>query len=91
MSIFLSPLEPILAEISDQRKPPRHRSLTLAAKQNTLYDFRFTRAPEIFFIKEKSILLGSALNEQAAGLAFIFVRARRNSPHTPFRRVLAFD
>src|SRR3989344_458877 len=38
-SIFTTSLEPILSKISDQRKPPRRRSLTLAAKQNTLYNF----------------------------------------------------
>jgi len=39
--------------------------------------------PKNYSKKEKSILLGSALNEQAAGAATIFARARRNSPHTP--------
>jgi hypothetical protein len=30
-------------------KPPRRRSLKLAAKQNILYDFRFARATKKFF------------------------------------------
>ena len=39
MSIFMTALGPILSKIRELRKPPRRRSLTLAAKQNTLYDF----------------------------------------------------
>ena len=39
MSIFTTSLEPTLSKIPEQRKPPRRRSLTLTAKQNTLYDF----------------------------------------------------
>ncbi len=64
-------LEPILAEISDRNQLPRRRSLTLAAKQNTLYDFFFTRATN-FSSKEKSILLGSAPNESGGGAGLYF-------------------
>jgi hypothetical protein len=42
-------LELTLSKIPDQRKPPRRRSLTLAAKQNTLYDSLFARATKKFF------------------------------------------
>ena len=38
-SIFTTTLELILSKIPEQRKPPRRCSLTLATKQNTLYDF----------------------------------------------------
>jgi len=37
--------EPILSGTN----PPRRRSLTLAAKQNSLYDFFFARATDFFF------------------------------------------
>jgi hypothetical protein len=39
MCIYTTKLELILAGISERKQPPRRRSLTLAAKQNTLYDF----------------------------------------------------
>jgi len=42
-------LKIILSKIPEQRKPPRRRSLTLATKQNTLYNFRFARATQKFF------------------------------------------
>ena len=45
----MTALEPTLSKIPNQWKPPRRRSLTLAAKQNTLYDFLFARATKRFF------------------------------------------
>ncbi len=47
LSIYMAALEPTygelvestLSKIPEPRKPPRCCSLTLAAKQNTLYDF----------------------------------------------------
>jgi hypothetical protein len=44
LCVFTSPLEPILARISERRQLPRRRSLTLAAKQNNPYHFPFARA-----------------------------------------------
>jgi len=55
-------LEPILSKIPELRKSPHRRSLTLAAKQNTLYNVRFARATKNSSKKEKSILLGSFHN-----------------------------
>jgi len=70
----MTALELTLSKIPEQRKPPRRRSLTLAAKQN------------ILFLSEivKSILLGSALNEQDGGAdLYFFSGAAEFPPHTP--------
>jgi hypothetical protein len=50
------------------------------------------RAPDFFFQMEKNVLLGSALNEQAAGLASFSIRSDGSAflPPTPScRAVLA--
>jgi hypothetical protein len=74
-------LEPILSKIPEKI----HRSAPpLAdAHRRAKYSLHFlicARFQSIFSIKEKSILLGSALNEQAAGLRF-GKRAKIPSPH----------
>ena len=56
------------------------------ARRRAKYSLHFlicARPPKIFSIKEKSILLGSALNEQAAGLASILCSGAAEFPSHP--------
>jgi hypothetical protein len=50
--------EPFLSGKTD---PPRRRSLTLAAEQNTLYNFEFARAPGNFFQLRKRVFCSALL------------------------------
>ncbi len=69
--------------LTNEAAPPpladaRHRA------KHSLHFLICARPRKIFPIKEKSILLGSALNEQAAGLASIFCSgAAEFPPHPP--------
>ena len=74
-------------------KPPRRRSLTLAAPQkNTPCSFHFARAGLVvslsnpfFLLKGKENFFAGFCSQRARrrGWPLFFARTRRNSPHTP--------
>jgi hypothetical protein len=45
----MTSLEPTLSKTPNEWRPHNRRSLTLAAKQNTLYNFFFVRVTNFFF------------------------------------------